>query len=77
MHLLNTNANVTPRQREEGQKTLKAKEEMEAAKQRRDIDAMAREKREAKEKQVSACIPVTRPRPSTLYSIACAGAHTA
>jgi hypothetical protein len=38
--------------REEGQKTLKAKEEMEAAKQRRDIDAIAREKREAKEKQV-------------------------
>jgi hypothetical protein len=37
---------------EEGQKTLKAKEEMEAAKQRRDIDAIAREKREAKEKQV-------------------------
>jgi hypothetical protein len=50
------NAILTPRQREEGQKTLKAKEEMEAAKQRRDIDAMAREKREAKEKQVSSCV---------------------
>jgi hypothetical protein len=38
--------------REEGQKTLKAKEDMEAEKQRRDIEAIAREKREAKEKQV-------------------------
>lgn len=50
------NAILTPLQREEGQKTLKVKEEMEAAKQRRDIDAMAREKREAKEKQVSTCV---------------------
>ncbi len=38
--------------REEGQKTLQAKQEMEAEKQRREIEAIAREKREAKEKQV-------------------------
>jgi hypothetical protein len=37
---------------EEGQKTLQAKQEMEAEKQRREIEAIAREKREAKEKQV-------------------------
>ena len=43
--------------REEGQKTLKAKEEMEAEKQRREIEAIAREKREAKEKQVCSSPP--------------------
>ncbi len=45
------------RRREEGQKTLKAKEEMEAEKQRREIEAIAREKREAKEKQVCSSSP--------------------
>jgi hypothetical protein len=60
--------------REEGQKTLQAKQEMEAEKQRREIEAIAREKREAKEKQVS---PSRQHHPCLSVSHFHAGAHFA